>query len=282
MDENYAITGAVNLTFTGLTKQTNNFTIFQGQEVEPIIRDFTRLWIGYRSEEVKETQSTIKDLLPIIPYERAKLVQIKNPQILKTTLAEFIIDPYYKIPYSLLENVRLPWYQQTVVEDKGTIIIDANNGRILNCFESKDTDSRMIIRDLSDIKPLKETVIDHSDKFSLENHEWDIQVDNYKADALATNYIKERNRRNIPYNDKQGGQMYQPYVPYDRAITLISKQLLLLPTWAFNYEYQGKIYEKQLLASSGQILKTSFHTNGAICEDCGASVSDKRAMWCET
>jgi len=83
VDDVYAITGAVNFTFTGLTKQTNNFTVFEGQEVEPIIKDFTRLWIGFKSENVCPTQSTIKNLLPLIPYEKANIVGIKNAIILK-------------------------------------------------------------------------------------------------------------------------------------------------------------------------------------------------------
>jgi hypothetical protein len=280
VDDVYAIAGAVNFTFTGLTKQTNNFTVYEGQEVEPIIRDFTRLWIGFKSENVRPTQSTIKNLLPLIPYEKANLVEIKNAIILRKTSAKLTIDPYYKIVYSLLENVRLPWYQQTVIEDKGTVIVDASSGKLLNNFESSDHTTRMKIRDLRDIQPLKETVLESSENYVLENHQWDVKVDDYKAEALARNFIKERNRRNIPYNDRNNGQMYQPYVPFDRAITIISKELLMLPTWSFSYEFKGKNYEKQLLASSGYRLKTSFHIDGAVCEDCGSSVSKDKAVYC--
>lgn len=67
VDEKYAVTGAVNFTYTGLNRQTNNFTIAENEEVEPIVKDFMRLWIGFKSENVRPTQMTIKDILPIIP-----------------------------------------------------------------------------------------------------------------------------------------------------------------------------------------------------------------------
>jgi HKD family nuclease len=285
VDENYAITGAVNLTFTGLTKQTNNFTIFEGQEVQAIIKDFTRLWIGFKSENVCPTQSTLKDVLPIIPYEKAVLPRIKNWSILKTTSAKLSIQPYYRISYSLLENVRLPWYQQAVVEDKGTVIIDARNAELLNYQESKNHLKFLIIRELSNISPLKETVIDVPSSYELENHEWDVKLDSYKSEDLTRNYIKEKNRRQIPYNEKnQNGTLnqvhYQPYVPYDRAITILSNELLLLPIWSFRYVFKDKTYENIMLASSGQILKTSFHNDGAVCEDCGNPVSNQEILKC--
>ncbi len=155
VDDKYAVTGAVNFTYTGLNKQTNNFTIAENEEVEPIIKDFMRLWIGFKSENVRPTQSTLKDILPIMPYEKAILPEISNAKILEITSAKLIINPYYKIRFSLLENVRLPWYQQTVVEDRGTVVIDASSGEVLNFHENTDRTSEIVMRDLKNIEPLK-------------------------------------------------------------------------------------------------------------------------------
>jgi HKD family nuclease len=280
IDENYAVTGAVNFTYSGLIKQTNNFTIAENQEVEAIKNDFMRLWIGFKSENVRPTQSTLKDVLPIIPYEKAVLPEIKNWRILDTTSAKLTINPYYKIQYSLLENVRLPWYQQKVVEDNGTVIIDASNGEVLNCNESENHTKSVIIRDLSNISPLKESVLETSEEYEVENREWDVKVDCYKAEKLAINYIMEKNRRNIPYNDRYEGQKYQSYVPSYRAITIRSTDLRLVPTWHFEYAFKDRNFEKTLLASSGEILQSSFHMNGAICEDCGRSITEQRTWQC--
>lgn len=279
IDENYAVTGAVNFTYTGLQKQTNNFVIAENQEVEPIIKDFMRLWIGFKSENVRPTQLTVKDLLPIIPYEKMVLPEIKNGHLLQIVSAELKINPYYRIQYSLLENVRLPWYQQTVVEDKGIVVIDPSNSKLLN---DNIPTNHPIIKDLSNIAPLKETIINTSDKYNIENREWDVKVDNYKAEQLARNYIQEKNRRQIPYNDRREGLKYQSYLPSHRAITILSKDLHLLPIWHFKYSFMDKIFERVLLASSGQILKTSFHFNGVVCEDCGKSTSTSEAMHCGT
>jgi HKD family nuclease len=280
VDGEYAVTGAVNFTYTGLYKQTNNFTVAENEEVEPIVKDFMRLWIGFKSENVRPTQSTFKNMLPIMPYEKAVLVEIKNANILETLNAKLIINPYYKIQYSLLENVRLPWYQQTVVEDKGLVVIDANSGEVLNYNESTNYTSNAVIRELKRTTPLKEAVIDSSEKYDLENREWDIKVDNYKAEELARNYIKERNRKNIPYDDRRQGRKYQPYLPSDRAITILSKDLLLVPTWHFKYVFKDKNFARVILASSGEILASSFHKGGAICEDCDESISAQNASRC--
>jgi HKD family nuclease len=276
VDGEYAVTGAVNFTYTGLYKQTNNFTVAENEEVEPIVKDFMRLWIGFKSENVRPTQSTLKNMLPIMSYEKAVHAEINNANILETLSAKLIISPYYKIHYSLLENVRLPWYQQTVVEDKGLVVIDANSGELLNYNESTNYTSYEIIRELKNITPLKEAIIDSSEKYDLENREWDVKVDNYKAEALARNYIKERNRKNISYDDRREGRKYQSYLPSDRAITILSQDLILIPIWHFKYAFKDKNFERILLASSGEILTSSFHKGGAICEDCGKSISRAR------
>jgi HKD family nuclease len=278
IDENYAITGAVNFTYNGLNKQTNNFTIAENQEVEPIIKDFMRLWIGFKSENVRPTQSTLKDVLPIVPYENAVLPELKNANILETRSAKLTLNPYYLIRYSLLESVRLPWYQQTVVEDRGIVVIDASNAELLN-NQVTNPAADMIIRALSNISPIKETVIDSSEKYDVENREWDVKVDSYKAEALAINYVKEKNRRDIFYNDRREGEKRQSYLPSNRAITILSKDLRLVPTWHFQYAYKNKDFERVLLAS-GKILKTSFNEDGAICEDCGKSISKEEAKQC--
>jgi HKD family nuclease len=283
VDNEYAVTGAVNFTFTGLQRQTNNFTIAENQEVEPIVKDFMRLWIGFKSEKVRPTQTTLRNILPIIRYEKAVLPEINNANILKTTFARLVINPYYKIRYSLLENVRLPWYQQIVIEDKGMVTIDANSGELLNSTranESRDYASGMIIEDIARITPLKEVVLDYSEEYDVENREWDIKVDNYKAEALAINYIKERNRRNIPYNDRNEGTKYQSYLPNYRAITILSKDLVLVSTWHFKYNFNGINFERIILASSGEILRSSFHKGGAICEDCGKSIPTDNSLQC--
>jgi HKD family nuclease len=280
VDDKYAVTGAVNFTYTGLNRQTNNFTVAENEEVEPIVKDFMRLWIGFKSENVRPTQSTLKNMLPIMPYEKAVLAEINNADILETLYAKLIINPYYKIQYSLLESVRLPWYQQTVVEDKGLVVIDANSGEVLNYNESTNYTSNAVIRELKRITPLKQAVIDFSEKYDLENREWDVKVDNYKAEALAINYIKGRNRKNIPYDDRNEGRKYQSYLPSDRAITILSKDLLLVPTWHFEYAFKDKNFARVLLASSGEILTSSFQKGGAICEDCGKSISGQNAGHC--
>lgn len=279
IDENYAVTGAVNFTYTGLQKQTNNFIIAENQEVEPIIKDFMKLWIGFKSENVKPAQLTVKDLLPIIPYEKMVVPEIKNGHLLQIKRAELKIEPYYRIQYSLLENVRLPWYQQTVVEDKGIVVIDAYSSKLL---DDNIPANHPIIKDLSNIVPLKETILDASDKYNIENREWDVNVDSYKAEQLARNNIQDKNRREIPYNDRREGLKYQSYLPSNRAITILSKDLHLLPIWHFEYSFMDKIFERVLLASSGRILKSSFHVNGAVCEDCGTSTSVSEARHCPT
>lgn len=282
IDDNYAITGAVNLTYTGLNKQINNFTIYENQEVDEIAKDFMRLWIGYKSEKVEPTQSTMKNILPICPYEKAVTPKIVNPEVLEVSSAKLTINPYYLINYSLLENVKLPWYQQMVVKDKGSVVIDACNSELLNWHSSRDYTSQMIIRDLVQVKPLKETVVDISEKYSLENRERDVKIDGKKAEALARNYIKEINQRDIPYNDRREGKKYQPYVPSNQAITILSNDLLLLPIWSFQYSFKDKTFERTILASSGEELKTSFHKDGAVCEDCGSSITKEDARQCPT
>ena len=279
IDENYAVTGAVNFTYTGLQKQTNNFVIAENEEVEPIIKDFMKLWIGFKSENVKSTQLTIKNLLPIIPYEKIVLPEIKNGHLLQIESAELKINPYYIIQYSLLENVRLPWYQQTIVEDKGVAIFDASSSKLL---DDNMSINNPIIKDLSNIAPLNETVLNISEKYDINNREWDVKVDSYKVEQLARNYIQEKNRREIPYDDRREGLKYQSYLPSYRAITILSNSLHLLPVWHFEYSFMDKNFERDLLASSGKILKSSFHVNGAVCEDCGKSTSMTEAKHCPT
>jgi hypothetical protein len=176
-----------------------------------------------------------------------------------------------------LENVRLPWYQQKVVEDKGTVVIDASSSVLLNRNVSVN---QPIIKDLNDINPLKVTILNTSEKYEIENHERDIKIDSYKAEQLARNYIQEKNRGNISYTDRNEGQKYQPYLPWQGAITILSKELDLLPIWHFEYTFRDKKFEETLLASSGKILESNFHTHGVICEDCGESMPKSAAIPC--
>lgn len=282
VDNSYAVTGAVNLTYTGLNKQTNNFAIYEREEVEPIVKDFMRLWIAFKSENVRPTQMTVKNILPIVPYEKAVVPQIKNANLLKVISAKLTICPYYKVKYSLLEDVRLPWYQHTVVEDKGAVVIDASHGDLLNWKQSTNFSSNATIRALNKYEPLREVVLEASEKYEIENREWDVKVDGYKAEELAINYIKEKNRRNLSYNNRNAGEGFQPYVPSNRAITILSKDKCLISTWHFRYAFQHKEFQNVLLASSGEVLSSDFSKDGAICEDCTKSVSMSDARYCPT
>ena len=132
IDDKYAVAGSVNFTYRGLNQQTNNFVIYENQEIEPVANNFKSLWIGFKSENIRPTQSTLENILPIQPYDKAVIPEIINSNVLDVASAKLFVRPYYKIQYSLLENVRLPWYQQTVVEDKGMVIIDASTAEVLN------------------------------------------------------------------------------------------------------------------------------------------------------
>lgn len=239
-----------------------------------------RLWIGFKSENIRPTQSSLKNILPVIPYERAVIPEIINNNLLQRTYAKLTIIPYYKIQYSLLENVRLPWYQQVVVEDKGTVIINVNTAELLNARSTNYETSPKIIKELSRVPPVKELVIEASANYQLENREWDIKVDDYKAEALANNCIKERNHRNIPYDDRYEGRKYQAYLPSHRAITILSKDLILVPIWHFKYSFKGKNFERMILASSGEILASDFLKRGVLCEECGKIISKESAYHC--
>lgn len=76
VNKKYADAGAVNFTYTDSNKQTNNFVIAEKQEVEPIIKDFITLWIGFKSENVQPVELTVKDILPITPYELAVVQEV--------------------------------------------------------------------------------------------------------------------------------------------------------------------------------------------------------------
>jgi HKD family nuclease len=280
IDDNYAIAGSVNFTYRGLHQQTNNFAIYENQEIEPIINDFKNLWIGFKSENIRPTQSTLENVLPILPYDKALVPEIVNSNILRVTWAKLFVRPYYKIQYSLLENVHLPWYQQTVVEDKGMVVIDASNAEVLNYGESSNFDSSMRIKELSKIVPLKESAVDFSDKFEFENQQWNVKINNYRSEELAKDYVKHKNRKELPYTDRREGLKYQSYAPSNRAITIRSNDLILVPTWHFRYAFMDKEFERVILASSGQILKSSFLKGGAVCEDCGKSISKDKKYRC--
>lgn len=280
IDDKYAIAGSVNFTYRGLNQQTNNFVIYENKEIEPISNDFKNLWIGFKSESIRPTQSSLENILPIQPYDKAVIPEIVNSNTLEVSSAKLFVHPYYKIHFSLLENVRLPWYQQTVVEDKGIVVIDASTSEVLNYYQSSNHDTSMRIKEISKVVPLKELVIDFSNKYQFENQGWNIKISNYKSEDLAIDYIKRKNCQNLPYNDKYEGLKYQSYAPSNRAITIRSNDLVLVPTWHFRYVFMGKEFERVLLASSGEILKSSFHKGGAVCEECGKSISRDNTYYC--
>jgi len=280
IDDKYAVEGSVNFTYRGLNQQTNNFVIYENQEADQVANDFKSLWIGFKSENIPPTQSTLENILPIQPYEKAVVPEIINSNILKVVSAKLFVRPYYKIRYSLLENVRLPWYQQTVVEDGGTVVIDAGTADVLNYNQSSNYDSSLRILELIKVVPLKKSVIDFSDKYEFENQQWNVKINNYKSEDLAIDYIKQKNRQELHYNDKYQGLKYISYVPSNRAITILSNDLILVPTWQFRYVFMDKEFERVLLASSGEILKSSFHNGGVVCEECGGSIPKQSAYHC--
>lgn len=276
VDNSYAIAGAVNFTYTGLNRQTNNFTIAEGQEVQAIVNDFMRLWIGFRSETVKPTKTALKNVLPIIPYKEAVLPEIQNGGVLELKSAKLTIRPYYLIRYSLMENVHLPWYQHQIVEDKGSVVIDPTNNKVLNNTPSNNN----IINELTNVEAVKESAVNFSDEYEIDNHASDVKVDNYNAEQLARNFIKEKNRQEIPYNDRYQGLMHQSYLPSYRAITILSREIKLLPTWDFEYTFKGNVFSRTILASSGKIVASNLHVDGAVCEDCGKSVAKTASKHC--
>lgn len=209
-------------------------------------------------------------------------LDLKNKEKISITDATLTFHPYLRLPYNFTAKFTDPSKETHHFQDKGTIVVDMIDGRVLNppiirdvveglakalrvISASKPAEessrAKKIVHEITHSQPSLEYSLTIGQDYNVSKLNRVIQVKN--AISTALDYIIEKNTRTVTYPIQkkkdtfdQTGQV--EYIPTKRNITITSKDLIYLPRWTIHFNSFGTIFSKEVLAHSGIVLEDTI------------------------
>ncbi|OPY37460.1 MAG: Restriction endonuclease [Methanoregula sp. PtaU1.Bin051] len=223
----------------------------------------------------------IEDTLAVnIDYDKATFLDLCNSNHISVSTAKLVFHPYFRFNYKMNRI----WFDRQAqknrtFKDSGIVVIDLIDNEVIT-EEEDPVGFQEVIKN----KPLKSISIAIDQNYRV------IKIDpKYNKKALknsAISYVIEENTRND-----------LGFIPKRQDITLDIGTLVYLPKWELNFDSHGKVYSREVLACSGQILfdtitncplhERSFfrslnplNKTIAVCEECGQAFCKNHGTQC--
>ena len=258
----------------------------------------------------------LKNALPYnIDYRVATKLNLKNVKDVEVLdLPELIYHPYYSIAYSFKATYRDPTKKSHKFSDKGTIFVDAIDGRVLNYkgFTSKVISKLRMPFTKGDEKPRtkllnelsryqKATNYDVSVTNDFHVNKMEPEITSRFATKLAVDFIIDKNSKNITYRPKSSTSMLDTikvvkFIPQKDQMMIKKPSFFFVPKWSITFVSKDIEYSRQLFAYSGTVVEDTiaycpehfemgglkFHTKNsvAVCEICGQALCEDHVKQC--
>jgi HKD family nuclease len=270
VDNNKAICGSANLTYSGLNSNVESLSIAENEnEIQQIEHDFMRIWLDFerkrmsKEELITEKQYSLTNALPL----SVNYGEIDYPNIKKKELFYY---PYYVFEYSLRASVgKSP---PVLFENSGLILLDGITREIVH--------DKILSEEIMN-SPIKNYKLRTRNKFELKIQKQKIR-DFREAKEIAIDYIIKQNTEN--YTQHYGTRVYERiFVPYRRIIRFIRSDYIQIPVWHIErHEPDGRKHEDLVLGASGkkwdellfcpECEKKVWIDDTEECQNCGIEV----------
>jgi hypothetical protein len=293
-----------------LLAQHRNITLWNRENLMESIYSITIGRFG-QSQRIQ-----LKNALPHnIDYSVATKLNFKNYKDIEVLdHPELIYHPYYSIEYSFKATYRDPTKKIHKFSDKGTIFIDAIDGRVLNYkgFTSKVISKIRMPFTKGDEKPRTKLLKELGRYKKATNYNFSVtndfhvnkiepEITSRFATRLASDFIIEKNSKTITYRPKSSKSMLDSiklvkFIPKKKQIMIKKTSFFYVPKWSINFASKNIEYSRQLFAHSGTVLEDTiaycpehfeigglkFHTKNsiAVCEICGQALCEDHVKQC--
>jgi hypothetical protein len=209
-------------------------------------------------------------------------LDIKNKEKISIIDATLIFHPYLRLPYNFSAKYTDPSRVTHPFQDKGTIVVDMIDGRVLNPPITRDVVEGLAkaLKFISASKPAEESnrtkKIVHEIIHSQPSLEYSLTIgQDYNVSKLnqvipiknaigtALDYIIEKNTHTIEYSIPKKKDTFDQigqfkFIPKKSNITITSKDLIFLPKWTIHFNSLGTIFSREVFAHSGTVLEDTI------------------------
>jgi hypothetical protein len=264
VDNEYAVSGSANFTYSGLNSSVENLSIAENkEEVQKIRNNFTNMWMTFDGKCMSDeelsfgTSHSIRKALPLsINYGDIDYPNIKDK--------ELVYHPYYFFEFSFRVPVgRSPPYW---FEDSGLIVLDGANGKITN--------NNLLVEEIKN-NPVTDYLLKPENKYRLTIHQQTIR-DFREAKELVLNYIIEENTQQ--YEQHYGNRTYyNTFRPYRSVIRFVKSGFVQVPIWYIErHEPDGRKHQDIIFGSSKRKWNELLY-----CPECQKKIWINQAVNCK-
>jgi len=283
--------------------QQNNITLWSREE---IMEEYWLVNVG-RTNVGKE--HNLKNALPLnIDYEEAIKLNLENYDKIRINSSNLFYKPYYVVEYVFKDEYHDPTREIHTFYDEGLVLIDGLDGRILNKTDTmgrlkqiisnsdEEVDTK-VYDELLNYNKVENYRI-NSDFFNVNVME--PQVQNRFIKKLATNYITEKNTKEINYIPKSSETVFDgksiTYKPKSKNIMLKKVNFLYVPKWKIEFQSIDNYYSREIYGYTGTKIEDTieycpyhFQLGGlrlvtkatyAVCEVCGQALCNEHITQC--
>ncbi len=270
-DNERAISGSANLTYSGLHSNVESLSIAETkEEVQQIEMEFRRIWMEFENKSMSKeelssgTSYSIKNALPL----SHTIENTSNPNIAGK---ELIYHPYYFFEFIFRGSVRSPPLD---FRDSGFVVLDGMTRQIIN-------DERLV-EEINN-NPKADYVLKTENKYRLTILKPIIR--NYQeANELALDYIITKNTRHYTQYYQSSGAMHSGSRGYDRLfvprpydVRFVKSDFVQIPLWYVDMRKSGeRKLQKIVFGSSEKLWDTLLY-----CPECQRKIWIKQAIQCQ-
>lgn len=272
IDNESAVSGSANLTYSGLHSNVESLSIAETQEeVQQFEMEFRRIWMEFENKSMSKeelssgTSYSLKNALPL----SHTIENISNPNV---TGKELIYHPYYFFEFIFRGSPKSPPIE---FKDKGFVVLDGITREMLN--------NELLVKEIN-YNPKTDYVLKTEDKYQVKILKPTIQT-YQEAKELALDYIITKNTRHYTQYYQRRSAMGNGgttgydilYVPRPYEISFVKSDFVQVPLWYIEADEPDGRKQKIFFGSSERLWGEQLY-----CPECQRKIWVSQAVRCQT
>ncbi|MDD1676100.1 MAG: restriction endonuclease [Methanomicrobiales archaeon] len=254
----------------------------------------------------------------VVDYETVTFLNLVNKDKVQVRDAKLVFHPYYRVRYTYHATINDPAMNVHTFDDKGIVILDALDGKILNppvvgktkaigkalknivssVAHEENTRFQKLLQEICKETPVREYTITIGKDYRIVR----LMAETTPGDAekFALDYIVEKNIHSVEFevNGLAGRKetKKREFVPRREDITCTT-DAVLVPKWTVHFDVLGFVYTREAFACSGELLEDTLENcplhakfgslavkkkTGAVCEVCGRAYCREHILSCSS
>lgn len=261
-------------------------------------------FFAYRIGRLRNPSLVQDPILPLqADFTSASRLHLKNGNCVSLFSKVLLYHPYIQVKYRLQSRREDPTGKAHTIRDEGSYLVDALDGDIIDrekgvleglggLLKKKDErlqsrEDKMVSEDLNSLPPVTRPVLGTSE---YEVSVADPEIKESEAVRIVQEHVIHKNTRSVDYRIKIKGE-YEirklRIVPRLNEVSVRGSKLTYVPKWNLEYECCQSSYSREILASSGRVLRDELakcskctllrKPSVVVCEECGRLLCEKHS-----